>query len=728
LARVALALYWHQHQPYYPDDVAGENLMPWVRLHGVKDYYGMGAILEEFPQFHCTVNFVPSLLVQLQSLIDGQVLDKPLLVAQKDADSLTEADVVYMLDHFFLVNPDVMIRPFPRYQELWQLRGAGYRTAQQAARRFKPRDLRDLQVWANLAWFHPISLERDAELRGFVDKGRDFTESQKRRVLDKQMQALAEVLPMHARLQERGQVELTASPFYHPILPLLWDKRQARESMPHVELPAGPMSYPEDATMHIRRGVAYHTRAFGAPPRGMWPSEGSVCQAIVPALCEAGIQWIATDEEILSRSLGGKVSRDRHGHVRHPELLYRPWRVQSDGQALQIVFRDHALSDLIGFQYQRVAAAAAAEDFVAKLNAIGAATPGDEVLVSVILDGENCWEFYPNQGLEFLRELYARVLAEPNVRPVRIGDYVQQRPAEDTLDHLFAGSWINHDFGIWIGHPEDNQAWDLLHRTREALKRSGRKPSVTEDGLQTDRAWEELFIAEGSDWFWWFGDDHSSTQDELFDRLFRTHLKNVYALLEMPAPPELDDHIKAVGRKAIHTMPSAFLDVKIDGRRTFFEWLNAGHYHCQSQRGTMAMVTAGRLSDVYFGFSEQRLMVRLDTVGRADEALADVEQIQLAFVEPVGYRLLAVLKGGHVLRTELVGPDGPVEAGGCESAVAQVVEMAVPFAGLGLDPAQPFRFFVELLQGDLSIERAPQEGTIDMEVPTADFEEIMWQV
>ena len=287
------------------------------------------------------------------------------------------------------------------------------------------------------------------------------------------MELLRQVVPLHRELLERGQVELTTTPFYHPILPLLWDKRLARRAMPGVVLPNHLEGYAEDAREHLRRAVEFHEKLFGQKPRGMWPSEGSVCQGMIPAVAETGIQWIGTDEEILSCSTDGWVSRDPSGYLRNPEMLYRPWRVEEQGKSLQIVFRDHAMSDQIGFHYYRYAPEQAVADFVGRLEAIGNATGGNAghrpTLVSIILDGENCWEYYPNAGVEFLRGLYRRVVQHPKIKPVRVADYLARWPAADKIGHLFPGSWIQHNFGIWIGHPECNRAWDLLYETRQYL-------------------------------------------------------------------------------------------------------------------------------------------------------------------------------------------------------------------------------------------------------------------
>ena len=290
---VSLAFFWHQHQPYYPDDLAGENPMPWVRLHGTKDYWGMAMLLRETPEMHATINLVPSLLKQLTDYTDAGHQDTHLYVSRLPADALSEEDTYYLLDNFFMVHPDQMIRPYPRYYELYKKRGLGVDTAEQARKRFNKKDTIDLQCWSNLVWMHPLVFEQDAELAAFREKGRGWTEKEKQWLLDKQMELLKQVVPLHRELAERGQVELTTTPYYHPILPLLLDKRLARRAMPGVMLPNHLEGYAEDAREQLRRAVEYHEKLFGMKPHGLWPSEGSVCQGIIPAMSEAGIQWIA---------------------------------------------------------------------------------------------------------------------------------------------------------------------------------------------------------------------------------------------------------------------------------------------------------------------------------------------------------------------------------------------------------------------------------------------------
>jgi alpha-amylase/alpha-mannosidase (GH57 family) len=691
----------------------------------------MGMLLKEIPEMHATINLVPSLLQQLLGYTDHGHQDTHLRVSRLPADGLNEGDMNYLLDNFFMVHPDQMIRPFPRYFDLYKKRGLSIDTAEKARKRFNKKDIIDLQCWSNMAWIHPLAFEKDPELAEFRAKGRNWTEKEKQWLLDKQMELLREVVPLHRELLERGQVELTTTPFYHPILPLLWDKRLARRAMPNVQLPKLLESYAEDAREHIRRATEFHEKLFGQKPKGMWPSEGSVCQGVIPAIAEAGIQWIATDEEILSCSTDGWISRDGNGYLRNPEMLYRPWRVEEQGRQLQMVFRDHAMSDQIGFHYQRYAPEHAIGDFIGKIEAIGNATGGNAghrpTLVSIILDGENCWEYYPNSGVDFLRGVYRRVVEHSKITPVRVSDYLARYPATDKIGHLFPGSWIQHNFGIWIGHPECNRAWDFLFETRQYLVGLTAKKSKPADQLA--RAWEELFIAEGSDWFWWFGDSHSSAQDGLFDRLFRKHLQNVYTVLGEQPPAELSRPISEGQRHPqLYTDPTGLLSVKVDGRRTYFEWINAGHYVCGGSRGTMSMVTSGFVSDLYFGFDTEKLFLRLDSRGGPfREQMADVEAMRFVFLQPSGFEIV-VSHPSRKTPTALLSHNGaPVSGAGIEVAADLLFEMSVPFRGLTLKTDERVDFYIEIIKGNESVERIPYEGAIESSVPSPDYELIMWQ-
>lgn len=707
MSEVAVAFYWHQHQPYYPDDVSGENPMPWVRLHGIKDYWGMAVHLEEVPEMRCTINLVPSLLVQLLAYTDKGASDGFLDATRIPAKDLRQEDSIFLLDHFFMASHDRMIKPWPRYWELLQNRAAGKNTAQEALRRFSERDLRDLQVLFNLAWFHPIAFERDDELRQLRDKGRFYTEEDKTRLIAKQYELLSQIIPLHKKLVQNGQLELTTTPFYHPILPLLFDKKLAREAMPEVKLPRYTGGYIEDAELHVKRALQQHVELFGTPPVGMWPAEGSVCQMMIPLLAKHGIRWIATDEGVLSQATQDFVSRDHNGHLRNPSHLYRPYKVRENDHELNIVFRDHALSDMIGFHYQRSPGPEAAQDLIRHLHNIRDAIPENEpALVSIILDGENCWEHYPDGGVPFLRTLYHLCAQDKRIRPVKIGEHLASHPPHDTLPHLFAGSWINHNFAIWVGHDEDNTAWDALHKTREHLRQRAFQYSQDHESLKATpaafhKAWQEIYIAEGSDWFWWYGDDHSSAQDALFDSLFRKHLKNVYLLLGDTPPAELSRPIKRHSQRLAYTLPLMFLDVTIDGKESFFEWSNAGRYVCTSERGTMAMNAPGTMRDVWFGFDRDRFFLRIDFDQPAKNALQNFETLRIGFEEPTHCELRIEQPGKANQRATWFANGATVESAEIQIGVDRIAECAIPFPLIGANENQTIQFFVELLESTL---------------------------
>jgi hypothetical protein len=237
-----------------------------------------------------------------------------------------------------------------------------------------------------------------------------------------------------------------------------------------------------------------------------------------------------------------------------------------------------------------------------------------------------------------------------------------------------------------------------------------------------------MYIAEGSDWFWWFGDDHSSAQDALFDYLFRKHLQNVYILLGDTPPPELGRPISRKGQRVHYTTPRAFLDVKIDGRYTFFEWVSAGRYICQNERGTMAMATQGPLEELYFGFDLSLLLIRIDCNRPARSALADFDVWRIGFVEPAGFEVRVSNPGRADQRVELLRDGVPVPGIDLAVGIDQIAEVAIPFDALGVAVDQHMQFFVELLRDGQGHDRAPREGAIVLTRPSRDFEQIMWDV
>jgi alpha-amylase/alpha-mannosidase (GH57 family) len=701
---------WHFHQPYYRDPVSGHFALPWVRLHAVKDYIGMARLLAEFPRLKQTINFGPSLLRQLEEYQAGAT-DTAMLLARVPAEELDEEQAIELMNTFFAANPETMIGPHPRFRQLQAHSRFSRRPVKQVIRDFAPEDLRDLQVWGNLAWFHPTVVEADPELAELIEKGRGFTEAEKRLVLDRQRDVMAEIIPLHRRLRESGQLELIASPFYHAIIPLLSDHTLARVAQPGLPLPVPMIHGHDDAREQVERALDYHEQTFGARPRGMWPSEGAVSNEAAAVFARAGVEWVVTDEEILAETVKSSFARDGAGRVDQPETLYRPYRFLRGDVRLTVVFRDHALSDLIGFRYQLREPLEAAKDLLARLERIRAAAP-DNALVVIALDGENCWEYYPAQGVPFLRHLYRLLSEAADIETTGIGEYLDRFPPDRSLDRLYPGSWIHHCFSSWMGHWQKNRAWEHLARAREFVHRRLAEGNTPPE--QAAAAREELLIAEGSDWFWWYGDEHSTGSDQQFDALFRKHVRRAYELLDTRPPDEL---LAPVMQRPVHeswTVPRQWLDITVDGRRTsFFEWLAAGRYEQAHDQATMHRSEPVPVPEVQFGLSTDAVFLLLD-IARDDTETPGAELAVELWLGDAELPALTVTFTETGYRAER--GDGS-EAPGVEAAWDRVVEIGTPLDVVGLERGQTTLFFVRVLESGCAVQRLPASGSIPLEVP-----------
>lgn len=735
-----VAFTWHMHQPYYKDLVTGRYALPWVRLHGIKDYYDMANILRDFPDVRQTFNLVPSLIDQVIDYCEDDAPEIYLEHSIKPASSLDATEKVFILRNFFLANWDNMIKPYPRYWELLNKRGANVSATElnRLVRYFSDQDFIDLQVWFNLAWFDPMFRETDKFLKGLVEKGRDFSEDDKGLLIAKQRDVLRLIIPEYKSLWESGQIEIAVSPYYHPILPLLCDTESAWEASPGMPLPRRFM-HPEDATAQVSRAVERFREIFGKAPVGMWPSEGSVGKDMIPVVAGQGIKWIATDEEVLAQSVGSRLDRDFAGITKKPELLYRPYKAVSGGHEVDIVFRDHSLSDLFGFVYSKWDPKNAVEDFVGRLKKIRATlqSKGMEGFVNIILDGENAWEYYRNDGRDFLLRLYERLSTETELDITTVGGYLGTGPEVTELPKLHAGSWINHNFNIWIGQEEDNAAWDALSAARAALVAYERNGVAGADPNKLKMAWEEIYIAEGSDWCWWYGTDHSSENDREFDELFRKHLSNIYTLIEMVPPDNLMIPIIQEDRLAEPTVGlSAFISPTLDGEVTsYYEWLAAAYYDVSKYGGTMHRAQS-IISHIYYGFDLENFFIRLDS----NLELGEAEQVKdllftVHFLKPEAYRVEVTLdpEKGEVSAMMMgcqVNESGNDDACNRLATIAarDIIEMAVPFARIEAKPKDEVRFFVTVKRDEIELEKWPYRGYISFTVPTPEFEAIMWHV
>jgi len=575
------------HQPFYKNLWTGEYKLPWTRLHALKDYAGMVEILAEFPHIRQTFNLVPSMLVQIEDYAGGQASDPFFDCAVLPAEDLTAAQRAFVVKYFFQVSTRVLDR-YPRYRELFNRRPE-----------LSTSDIRDLQALNQLAWFDEDLLARDADLRELARKGRGYTREDQALLEGKQREALKRVLPVYREFAAHGQIEISTTPFYHPILPLLCDSQIAESAHPGVPLPLR-FQYPQDAREQLQRAHSYMREKLGVTVAGLWPSEGSVSDEALAIASECGFAWAATDNGVLARTLG------RDAGV---EETYRAYVWRQQGREMRMLFRDHYLSDLIGFEYQHMTPAGAAEHFLSRIRVN---TQGRDMLVPIILDGENAWDWYEANGRPFLRELYHRISDTPNLEAMTISEALSHHEARP-LDHIFPGSWINANFDVWIGAEEDNQAWERLLEARRAYDR--KQGSVSEHARNL--AFEEVLIAEGSDWCWWYGPEHSTDNRAEFDELYRDHLSNVYRALGEAPPTNLSYPILREQPGAIHQPPMNALKVTLDGEITSpFEWMGAGHYRPDLRSGSMHSGEPP-LRDVYYGSDGEKLFVRVDGAGPA---------------------------------------------------------------------------------------------------------------
>ncbi|MDH3253078.1 MAG: hypothetical protein OEM41_09825, partial [Ignavibacteria bacterium] len=579
---VYLNIVWHQHQPLYVDPAKDQLQGPWVRVHSTKSYYDMTAMLRAYPKVHVNVNLTTSLLLQLRdyyirrlgpyvdmhtgSIDVNSFLAKwkgktdpwiDLLLTPTSEFTHQDKDYLYRNDWNCFSISEVMIIRFPEYEALQEKLIA---SVDRSDSLFTEQEMREIKFWFALALFDPDFLfgpvvlpdgsvcdlsdylERRGEDRFFLRK--HVTEEDCRRMVVEAYKVMSGIIPIHREMRydpdtRTGQVEVITTPFYHPILPLIYDSDLAATGQPGEPLPPR-FHYPADARAQVAKAVVLYKDLFGFPPLGMWPAEGSVAQPVLNLFRENGILWVASDVKVLKKSRPGGMANTA------------PFSFPAGDSLITVVFRDTELSDRIGFTYQNYRGEEAAEDFVKSVRAFAPMEGEEDVLITVILDGENAWEWYryDYDGKNFLHALYrklSRLYDLDQVITTTTAEYILGNPGRGIPAHpagqqtvmqwLFPGSWINGNYDTWIGEQEENTAWQYLLRTRRDLERSGiprpdpaaSAPAPGSPDWLNYMAWEEMYAAEGSDWFWWYGTDQTVTAEKEFDHAFRIHLKNVYS-------------------------------------------------------------------------------------------------------------------------------------------------------------------------------------------------------
>ena len=698
-----VAIIWHMHQPLYRQPGSDVAILPWVRLHAVKDYLHMAQVLARHPRVHVTFTLTPSLVAQLEDYASGKLVDRLMQLAGQDFFS--PDDKQYMLNMCFSISWDNIIRRYPPYESILNRRHLALLNPDY----FSTQTYRDLLVWFNLAWTDPNLLESDPFLAGLVQKGEGFSQDEARQLIQFHVDIIGKVLPTYRQLSEAGQLELITVPFYHPILPLLVDSRIARRPSPGLAIPDPPFQAPEDAQEQLHWAVAKHTEVVGKPPEGLWPSEGSVAPEILPMVADAGLRWLATDEAILGESLNIYFDRDDGGLVRRGDLLYHPWRLTTDAGDLAIIFRDHDLSDRVGFVYQHLEGKQAAEDMIVRMERIARSFgQREDALITVILDGENAWEYYEHNGDAFLNELYRRLGQHPDLKAVTPGEHLARHPATDAIENLASGSWIMGDFTTWMGDPQHTVAWSRLRDLREAYGLWLKEAKPEADRLLAVQHY--LFAAEGSDWFWWYSHRNSSDQDAMFDELFRDYLRAAYQAMNMIPPEELASPI--VGMPEQPPAPRHFITPHlVAAPDPGIHWSEAEVIRPQASVGAMQRA-GGVIQAVRYGNDVSNLYVRT-------ELAAPIAQFSLTLhlaTEGGRYQVQLGQKQSTAFLFRLEN-GSQVNLGPVPSALGErLAEFSLPLAQIGVDLGRESvgAFYLAVRNAAGEEERLPADGEAEL--------------
>jgi alpha-amylase/alpha-mannosidase (GH57 family) len=558
--KLLISLYWHMHQPDYRDSLTGEYVLPWTYLHAIKDYSDMAYHLEANAKAKVSFNFVPILLDQLEDYANQfktrRVKDPILkLLGAKDLWLISREERRLIKDSCFKSFHEKMLKPFPDYERLYKMYQFLTEDGRDDLIYLSGQYLSDLLVWYHLAWMGESVRQNNNLVKELMTKGKQFSNADRIALFELIGELISNLIPRYKKLAAEGRIELTSTPYHHPILPLLIDFETTHDAIPNAILPKCK-SYPGGkgrALEHIRDAQTSHKKRFGIASHGMWPSEGAVSKESLLLMAKEGVDWAASGENVLVNSL--RKSYPSKALVSRHDYLYKPYKVSNGEDEIVCFFRDDRLSDKIGFEYSKIHSSEAVGDFVRTLEHIYQTYQREEnPVVSVILDGENAWEYYPYNGHYFLTELYEALSNHPNIEMVTPSDVIKtiKKPAKNpsqskykincgNLTEIAAGSWVYGTFSTWIASVDKNRGWDLLCDAKKAYDKVMKANKLSVEEKQ--KCEKQLSVCEGSDWFWWLGDYNAAMSVSSFDQLYRRNLTNLYLLLKLPVPEALDSPI-----------------------------------------------------------------------------------------------------------------------------------------------------------------------------------------
>lgn len=572
--KLSIAFYWHMHQPVYQLNQDSDFLMPWVRLHGVKDYLDMLLIIKDFKKLKLNFNLVPVLLDALIGYGEKDCHDIHSRLTITDISDLTDDDKEFILNNFFDANYSSMIFTHEYYNELYQKR---FSNEKADVKSFSDEEYSDLMALFNLAWIDPIYKKMFPELEKLLTKTKGYTLEDRIEIIEIHRRIIRMIIPTYKEFLEKGRIEITTSPYYHPVIPILLDVKSAQKNLSTVDSTLVDLRMEKDAKIQTELALDRIEELFGKRPKGIWPSEHGVSPQALELFKELGVQWAISDEGILTNSINFEFVRDFKGYLEDPYFLMKTYKYKTKNSDMQMIFRDSVIPNLISFEYANHEPKVAAADLYDRIKVIQNKiqnSPDKNHLLTIALDGENCWENYVEDGTTFLKEIYSMIEEDNSLETVLISDYLAKEKHPKELKKLYAGSWINRNFQLWIGEPVKNIAWNYVKKAKEDLD-NFIKSNPTHKGIPF--ALKELMVTEGSDWFWWYGEPNDSGQDHIFDYLFREHLKNSYRYLGLKSPEHLEHPLISVFTKPTR-YPKKTISPKIDGMGEINdeEWLNAG--------------------------------------------------------------------------------------------------------------------------------------------------------
>lgn len=566
-----IAFYWHMHQPVYQLTPDGDFLMPWVRLHGVKDYLDMLTIMNKFEKLKLNFNLVPVLLNALIDYGEKNYHDIHSRLSISDVADLTDDDKEYILNNFFDANYTSLIMPHDAYNKLYQKR---FVEQDANIEDFSPQEYSDIMAWFNLAWIDPVYKETYPEFKKLLAKGQGYTLEDRIEIIELHRKIIRQIIPAYKELWEKERIEITTSPYFHPILPILMDCKGTQKDFHPEDASFTGFHMEDDAKAQIENALNRIEEIFGKRPKGIWPSEHCIGPKVLETMKELGVDWTISDEGVLTNSINFEFVRDFKGYLEDPYFLVKSYEYKTKNNFINVIFRDSVIPNLISFEYPNHDPKVAAMDLYDRIKVIQnkiSKSPDIHHVLTIAMDGENCWENYADDGRAFLETIYSLIEKDESLETTLISDYLKSVKYHKPLKKVQAGSWINRSFQLWIGEPVKNLAWSYLKQVKDDFNALSQKYP----DKNTQQAYQEILVAQGSDWFWWYGEPNDSGQDHVFDYLFREHLKNVYRCFDVEAPDFLNTPLISTFTKPSR-YPKKMITPNINGGADDSEWLNAG--------------------------------------------------------------------------------------------------------------------------------------------------------